>query len=115
METELIWETVIDHEDYEIATTYPHQIRKRTTGAIVAEGLQKDGYNRLKLNRRDFLKHRLIALQFIPNPNQLPELHHINHVRTDNRISNRLWISKSDNQRNKSSSLGAEYVFVNEI
>jgi hypothetical protein len=115
METELIWETVIDHGDYEIATTYPHQIRKKANGAILAESLNKDGYNKLKMNRRDFMKHRLIALQFIPNPDLLPDIDHINHVRTDNRTSNLRWISSSDNQRNKSSNLGVDYVFVDEI
>lgn len=42
---------------------------------------------------------RLIALAFIPNPNNLPEVDHINYDRTDYSISNLAWISHRDNVR----------------
>jgi hypothetical protein len=108
------WETVVDHEDYEINVNYPHQIRKKATGNIVVERLNC-GYPCLKLNGKDQRKHRLIALQFIPNPDQLPEVDHINHNRVDNRILNLRWVSASDNMFNRGSHMGYQYEFFDEL
>lgn len=37
--------------------------------------------------------HKLIALHFIPNPNNYTIVHHKNHNRQDNRIENLEWVS----------------------
>jgi hypothetical protein len=114
MEHELVWQEVIDHPEYEIATTYPHQLRKRETGMILAEYLDA-GYVRCHFNGKGYRKHRIIAIQFIPNPDNLPQVDHINHIKSDNRIENLRWISGSDNTKNKSGNMGVEYTFVDNI
>lgn len=43
------------------------------------------------------LAHRLVALTFIPNPNNLPFVCHKNDIRTDNRSSNLFWGTRQDN------------------
>ena len=96
-----VWETLKNHEDYEINVNYPYQIRKKSNRRIVSESDNGKGYNRCKLNNKDFLKHRLIAEQFIPNPDNLPFIDHINRIRTDNRIENLRWISRSENNKNR--------------
>lgn len=40
---------------------------------------------------------RLIAIAFIPNPENLPEVDHINYDRTDFTIENLQWISHAEN------------------
>ena len=69
------------------------------------------GYYQVYLNRVAYLKHRLVAKQFIPNPNNLPCVDHINHNRIDNHISNLRWVSLSNNSKNISSRYGVNYVF----
>ena len=103
---------LIDFEnDYEIKTTYPHEIRNKRTGRTVKESIKDTGYYQVYLNGVSYLKHRLIANQFIPNPNNLPCVDHINHQRNDNHISNLRWCSISDNSKNKSNHNGVNYVF----
>lgn len=41
--------------------------------------------------------HRLVAKAFIPNPDKLPEVNHINGDKQDNRIENLEWVSASSN------------------
>ena len=103
---------LIDFEnDYEIKTTYPHEIRNKRTGKILKESIMTNGYYQVHLNGMTYLKHRIIAQHFIPNPNKYPCIDHINHNRNDNHISNLRWVSLSDNSKNKSNHKSISYVF----
>ena len=103
---------LIDFEnEYEIKTTYPYEIRNKRTGKTVKESIMNNGYYCVRLNGVLNYKHRLIAKQFIPNPENLPCIDHINHQRIDNHISNLRWCSISDNNKNKSSNNGINYAF----
>ena len=61
----------------------------------------KGGYLRLPLTinnkAKSYLVHRLVALAFIPNPNNYPEVNHKNEDKTDNRVENLEWCDRSYN------------------
>ena len=105
-EDEEQWESLQDHPDYEICRDYPYQIRRLKDGRILKENQINTGYLCVYLNGRKYLKHRLVALQWIDNPDNLPCVDHINRVRNDNRIENLRWCSSHDNACNKSSCFG---------
>ena len=115
-ETESEWEVLKANNSYEINVNYPHVIRKRSNQKILKESMNNYGYLQVKLNGKPYLIHRLIALQWIPNPNNLPYIDHINNCRTDNRIENLFWCSHEENQNNLSGTKnGRKVEFVDEI
>ena len=46
---------------------------------------------------KNFLIHRLVATHFIPNPDNLATVNHINENKLDNRVENLEWMSNRDN------------------
>ena len=105
-------------DDYEILSVYPFTIRRKNNHYIVKDWLDnRDGYIHNTLNRRPYRKHRLIALQFLPNDDPINNdvIDHVNHDRTDFHLSNLRWCSTADNSFNKSSHNGVQYEFVDDI
>ena len=66
--------------------------------------ITKKGYYQLTLchnyKKQSFLLHRLIAIHYIPNPNNYEQVDHIDRDRRNNRISNLRWVNNSMNQQN---------------
>lgn len=61
----------------------------------------REGYQRVRLCidnvRVSKTVHRLVAKYFIDNPNCLPQVNHINGIKSDNRLENLEWCSASQN------------------
>lgn len=64
----------------------------------------KDGYEKVSLSKDGlpncYLVHRLVAMAFIPNPENKPEVDHINTIRNNNVVENLRWVNKSENNNN---------------
>lgn len=62
-----------------------------------------NGYIKVKLSksgaRRHTLMHRIVAEAFIPNPENKPQVNHINGIKSDNRIENLEWATAKENIR----------------
>ena len=108
------WETLAVDTDYEIFNQMPYPIRRKDTGRIISEWLN-DGYPKIKLNGVRYSKHRIIAIQWLPNPNDLPEVDHINTIRMDYRLENLRWVTRNENQMNKAHDGDHQFTYLNDL
>lgn len=70
---------------------------------ILGTKTNKFGYKEVALSKdgktKTVLLHRLIAIHFVDNPHNLPCVNHKNGIKTDNRIENLEWCTKSQNTK----------------
>ena len=76
-------------------------------GHILPQRRREDGYMDVSCSMNGKTVHlrvnRVIAMCFLPNPDNLPQVNHKNAVRTDNRVENLEWCTHQENidYRNK--------------
>lgn len=87
-------------------------LKKRTCGKhknviriydeiLLKKNKDKRGYEQVNLSKNGIQKihsvHRLVAIYFIKNKNNLPYVNHINGIKNDNIIENLEWVSAREN------------------
>jgi len=99
-----IWKPIKDYEGlYEISNLGRVKSLPRN-GTIKTEKIlipnMSGRYARIGLRNKIKIRysvHRLVAEAFIPNPNNLPQVDHINGDRYDNRVENLRWVTAKEN------------------
>ena len=100
---EEVYKVIDGYENYEISNM--GNVRNKKTGLILKHLLQ-NGYYCVGLSTngksKSFRVHRLIALHFIPNPQNKRLVDHIDRNPLNNSINNLRWATHSENGMNKS-------------
>ena len=83
------------------------EVYNKITGAELSQSLNYKGYNTVSLydtlSKKSVGKriHQLVCRTFIENPYGLPQVDHINRIKTDNNTDNLRWVNSSQNNHNK--------------
>lgn len=98
------WKDIEDFEGYQISNlgrvkslNYHRTKRER----ILQQNINKVGYCVVHLCKNGkchtFAVHRLVAIAFIANPNEKPQVNHLDECKTNNCVENLEWATAKEN------------------
>lgn len=94
-----IFKQIQDYPNYEISSY--GNIRNISTKRFLKKYISSCGYLTLELRNSTHIKklsvHRLLALTFIPNPENKKCVNHINGIKLDNSLGNLEWATYLEN------------------
>jgi len=94
-----MWKDIKGFDNYEVSTD--GQVRNKKTGKVLKPRVNRGGYLSVVLysNGKAISKyiHRLVAIAFIPNPENKPEVNHIDEDKTNNQVENLNWMTGKEN------------------
>lgn len=105
-----IWKQIDGFENYEVSnlgnvrnTIFINNICEKKQNKILKQHLQNSGYLKttLRKEKKQYNKtiHRLVAKAFIPNPNNLPQVNHIDGNKQNNCVDNLEWCTQKENMK----------------
>ena len=103
---EEIWKDIGDDRAkkiYEVSNL--GKVRNKISGHILKVQDNGFGYKQViirKENSNKYLQvylHRVVAMTFLPNPDNLPQVGHKDHTRENNSVGNLYWTTQSQNTR----------------
>ena len=96
-----IWKTVIGFENYEISNL--GNLRNKITGRHKKLSTNKEGYIRTSISNKEkvisIAVHRLVAIEFVENPEGKPLVNHKDSNRSNNKAENLEWATPSENAK----------------
>lgn len=97
-----IWKNIKGYEGlYQVSSDGRVKSLKWNKERILKPGIRKGGYLQVALcaggKQKSLMVHRLVCEAFHDNPENKPEVNHINEIKTDNRACNLEWCTRIEN------------------
>ena len=91
----------LDYPYYEVSNY--GRVRNKSTKEIIKSRPIRYGYIHITLyfngKRKNYPIHRIVAMVFIPNPKNKPQVNHKDGDKQNNRVDNLEWVTNSENMR----------------
>lgn len=97
---EEIWKDIEGYEGlYQVSTL--GRVKNSRSGKVLKVGKQINGYLQVSLYKngksKRYYMHRLVAQAFIPNPQNKPQVNHIDENKENNYFENLEWVTAKEN------------------
>lgn len=96
-----IWKDIQCYEEkYQVSNF--GRVKFKSTNALLSQRKDRYGYLKVSLEIPTIKQltksvHKLVATTFIPNPENKPQINHIDTIKTNNHMSNLEWVTASEN------------------
>lgn len=90
------WKPIDGFPNYQVSNK--GRVKNIKTGRVLKNVIDSHGYYVVNLGKGNMrMVHRLIAQAFLPNPDNLPQINHIDENKLNNDVSNLEWVTASQN------------------
>lgn len=93
------WKLIDGTEDYYISNLGRYKRITPKGESLRKQSIDKDGYCRLNIGHKKLRTHRVVAEAFIPNPDNLPVVDHLDNNKQNNKSSNLEWVTVQENTK----------------
>ena len=95
-----MWKPICGYENYIVSKS--GEVKNIATGTVLKQHGNGKGYLHVCLydsnhKAKTIMVHRIVAKTFIPNPNNLPQVNHIDEDKTNNHVNNLEWVTSEQN------------------
>lgn len=96
-----MWKQIPEYENY--AVNEYGDVKNVNTNYLMATDINSAGYERVQVRKdgksKKLFRHRLVAQNFLDNPNNYKEVNHIDGDKHNNHVSNLEWCDRVHNER----------------